>query len=116
MSESNSTPRDYRQYLVLMVAVVCLAIWVWLKFFLHGQSGTAKFVGEGAGRIALVMTALWLAWPSLQRPARWLPPGFAMMLVVTLGILAARPRLIVIAIPALGILLVLATVIRAIKR
>jgi hypothetical protein len=114
MSESEANPRDYRRLLVLVIAVACAVIWGW-STFLHGQSGSAKFVAAASGRIALVMMALWLAWSSLQRPARWLPPGFAMMLIVTMAILAARPRLIIVAIPALGVLLALATVVRVLK-
>ena len=114
MNQSNAEPKDYRRALVLLVAMLCFAIWGAITF-LHGQSGSAKFVAAAAGRIALVMVALWLAWSSLQRPASWLPPGFAMMLVVALAILAARPRLIIVAIPALGVLLALATVVRILK-
>jgi drug/metabolite transporter superfamily protein YnfA len=100
--------------LVGLVAIVGFAIWGWFTF-LHGSSGSAKFVAAACGRIALLMASLWLAWSSLQRPARWLPPGFAMMLIVALAILAARPRLIVVAIPALGVLLAIATVLRFLK-
>lgn len=115
MMKTDAKPRDYRRMLVLLVAIVCFLLWGW-STFLHGQSGSAKFVAAASGRIGLVMVALWLAWSSLQRPARWLPPGFPMVLIVTLAILAARPRLIVVAIPAVGVLLALGTLIRAIKR
>ncbi len=82
----------------------------------YGQAGSSRFVAAATGRIGLVMAALWLAWPSLRRPARWLPPGFAIMGVVILAILAAQPRLIVVAVPAFGALLALATLIRSINR
>lgn len=114
MNDSDANPPDYRRWLVLAIAVIFFAIWI-VTTFLMSATGSAKFISAGSGRIALVMTALWLAWSSLQRPARWLPPGFAMAMIVALGILAARPRLIVVAIPALGVLLVLATVIRVVK-
>lgn len=114
MSKPDADSIDYRRWLVLGIAVVCFAIWVWTTFLL-GSSGSTKFLSAASGRIALVLVALWLAWSSLQRPARWLPPGFAMMLIVTLCVLAARPKLIIVAIPALGVLLALATVIRVLK-
>ncbi len=114
MNQPDAEPKDYRRLLVLLFAILCLAIWAAITF-LHGQSGSAKFVAAAAGRIALVMVALWLAWSSLQRPASWLPPGFAMMLVVTLAMLAARPRMIIVAIPVLGVLLALATAVRVFK-
>ena len=114
MNPSDADSRDYRRWLVLAIALVGFVIW-FVCTFLTGASGSAKFAAAAAGRIALVMAALCVAWPSLQRPARWLPPGFALALVVALGILAARPRLIVVAIPSLGVLLALATMIRILK-
>jgi hypothetical protein len=78
--------------------------------------GQASVAAGATGRIGLVLGALWLAWPSLQRPAQWLPPGFAVMGVLGLVLLAARPRMIIVVIPALGVLLALGTIIRIIKR
>jgi len=100
---------------VLIIAIALLATCAVVTWKYGGQ-GSAKFVAAATGRVGLVMGALWLAWPSLRRPASWLPPGFAVIGVVTLGVLAAQPRLIIVAIPALGTLLALATFIRAIKR
>ena len=115
MNRPEQDPYDYRRGLVLFLAIALLlasGIITW-KF---GQAGSSKFVAASTGRIGLVMAALWLAWPSLRRPASWLPPGFAVLGVVVLAILAAQPRLIVVAIPAFGVLLALATVVRSIKR
>lgn len=101
--------------LVLIIAIGLLATCA-VVTWKYGSQGSAKFVAAATGRVGLVMGALWLAWPSLRRPASWLPPGFAVIGVVALGVLAAQPRLIIVAIPALGTLLALATFIRAIKR
>jgi hypothetical protein len=106
---------DPRRVLVLIIAVGLLVVSGWVTWR-YGQAGSAKFAAAATGRIGLVMGALWLAWPSLRRPARWLPPGFAVIGVITLGVLAAQPRLIIVAIPAFGALLALATVIRSFKR
>lgn len=100
---------------MLIIAIALLATCA-VVTWKYGGRGSAKFVAAATGRVGLVMGALWLAWPSLRRPASWLPPGFAVIGVVTLGVLAAQPRLIIVAIPALGTLLALATFIRAIKR
>jgi hypothetical protein len=110
--ESNST--DYRRIMVLIIAIVLLLI-SGVVTWGYGPDGSAKFLAASSGRIGLVMGALWLAWPSLRRPAQWLPPGFAILGVLALVVLAANPRLVVVAIPALGALLALATVIRVIK-
>ncbi|MCG8648279.1 MAG: hypothetical protein MI861_00515 [Pirellulales bacterium] len=107
-------PPDYRRTMVLIVAALLLAggIVSWW----YGQGAQAKLVTAAMGRVGLVMGALWLAWPSLRRPARWLPPGMAVAGVLTLAILAAQPRLVLVAIPALMGLLTLAAVIRTLKR
>lgn len=101
--------------LVLVLGVILLVISV-LTTFWPTAGGSGRFAASAFGRIGLVMIALWLAWPSLRKPAAWLPPGVAVMGVVALAVLAAQPRLIVVAIPALGTLLAIATIVRAIKR
>lgn len=115
MNKSPEQPRDPRRTLVLVLAIVLLSVCGFVTFQ-YQQSGTAKFVSAATGRIGLVMGALWLAWPSLRRPAKWLPPGIAVLGVVMLAVLAAQPRLIVVAVPAFAALLALATFIRTIKR
>ena len=115
MPSKSEMPRDYRRTMVLVISIVLLVTFVVVTWKYKNQ-GSAKFIAAATGRIGLVMGALWLAWPSLRRPASWLPPGFAVIGVIALGVLAAQPRLIVVAIPVLGTLLALATVIRSIKR
>lgn len=115
MSNPPERPQDHRRVLVLVIAIVLLLTYGVVSWR-FGNQGSAKFVAAATGRIGLVMGALWLAWPSLRRPASWLPPGFAVIGVVALAVLAAQPRLIIVAIPALGALLALATVVRTIKR
>ncbi len=114
MNAPESKPVDPRRSIVLVLAVGLLMICGWVTWR-YGQAGSAKFVAAATGRIGLVMAALWLAWPSLRRPAQWLPPGFAIIGVVTLAVLAAQPRLIIVAIPAFGGLLALATIVRSLR-
>ena len=112
MSTPAPEPFDLRRFLVLAIAIGLFIVWiVW-----HSASGTPQFLAEASGRISLMMAALWIAWPSLRKPAMWLPPGGAALCILVLGIIAARPRLVVVAIPALGVLLALATVVRVMKR
>lgn len=113
MDEPSST--DYRRILVLVAAIALLVTCAVITWG-FGASGSAEFAAAATGRMGLMMMALWLAWPSLRRPASWLPPGFAMAGVIALAILAARPRLIVVAVPALGVLLALTAIIRTMRR
>ena len=105
---------DSRRTLVLILAVALLlggaSAWWW-----GGEQGTATFAAAAMGRIGLVMAALLLAWPSLQRPARWLPPGVAVLGVVALGVLAASPRLVIVVVPALSVLIALAAIVRGMR-
>lgn len=106
---------DIRRLLVLIMSLGLLTT-SGLLTWRFGQAGSTEFAAAAAGRIGLVLGAMWLAWPSLRRPAQWLPPGIAVAGVLALVVLAAQPRLIVVAIPALVGLLALATVIRSLKR
>ena len=107
-------PRDYRRILVLVIGIAMLIASVVTRLYGEGNSGT--FVAEATGRIGLLLIALWLAWPSLRRPASWLPPGMAVAGVVTLAVLAARPKIAFIVIPAFIGLLTLSTIVRVFKR
>ena len=115
MNASQENPSDYRRTLLLVLAIGLLLV-CGIVSWRFEQSGSARLIAAATGRIGLLLGALWLAWPSLRRPAKWLPPGVAVLGVVILAVLAAQPRLIVVAIPVFCGLLVLATVIRAIKR
>ncbi|WP_235033228.1 hypothetical protein [Rubripirellula obstinata] len=103
-----------RRRLVLVISVVLLIVSAFVSWQ-FGNDSTARFAASASGRIGLVMAALWLAWPSLKRPAAWLPPGIAVGLVVALAVVAAQPRLIIVAVPAIGILFTLASVVRSFR-
>ncbi len=100
-----------RRRLVLIVSVVLLIVSASISWQ-FGNDSTARFAASASGRIGLVMFALWLAWPSLKAPAAWLPPGIAVGLVIALAVVAAQPRLIFVALPAVGFLFTLASVVR----
>lgn len=108
-----TTPTDWRRLLVLVCAIGMLA--GCLAMARYGEGGSSNFASGAMGRIGLVLAALWLAWPSLRRPASWLPPGIAAAGVLALAVLAAQPRLIVAAVPALGALLAVAAIVRTFK-
>jgi len=108
-----SEVKDPRRTLVLMLAIA-LALGSGLAWWWDEQ-GTSTFAAAAMGRIGLVMAALWIAWPSLRRPAQWLPPGIAVLGVVVLGVLAANPRLAIVVVPALSGLLAFSAVVRAFR-
>ena len=104
-----------RRRLVLLISIVLLSISAGVSWK-FGDDSTARSAASGSGRVGLVMAALWLAWPSLRRPAAWLPPSIAVGGVIALAVVAFQPRLIVVVIPATGVLFTLAAAVRAIRR
>jgi hypothetical protein len=114
MNSNQPSSTDYRRSLVLVMSVCLLSTSAWV-LWRYENTGTVKVIGSATGRIGLVLGALWLAWPTLRKPARWLPPGFAVLGVAILAVLAAQPRLIVVMLPAFGGLLILASIVRAMR-
>lgn len=66
-------------------------------------------------RPAMAFGCLWLAWPTVRRPANWLPPGVAAVTLLLIGVVAARPKLLVVLLPMAGVLGTLAAVIRLVR-
>jgi hypothetical protein len=50
-------------------------------------------------RGGLVLGVLWIAWPALQKPARWIPPGMMVGFLLGLVLIVARPKLAVVLVP-----------------
>jgi len=114
MNHSSQNPPDVRRTMVLVIAIVLLAIFAVAKWR-FGEEGSVRFLTAATGRVGLVMGAVWLAWPSLKKPARWLPPGIAMAGVIGLAVIAVRPTLILVVVPAIGTLAALTMFIRGLK-
>lgn len=115
MASGQRSLNDQRRIVVGLLAIVLLVVSAATTLWL-GDAGSANFAAAASGRIGLVLAALWLAWPSLRRPASWLPPGIPVLCVIGLAAIAAQPRLIVVAIPAMGVLTLLATFARTFRR
>ncbi|WP_231603196.1 hypothetical protein [Neorhodopirellula pilleata] len=81
-----------------------------------GSESTRDFLISAMTRIGLVIGAIWLAWDSMRRPARWIPPGLAVAGVVGIIVIAAQPKLIFAIVPLLGGLAVLTSIVRVIRR
>lgn len=81
---------------------------------LHWQPSSSLWMVSAVGmmRFALVLGTLWLAWPTVRRPAMWLPPGVAMIAVIALGACVVQPRLAIALVPAVGALVTLAGFLR----
>ncbi len=100
--------------LVLVIAILLLVacgVTTW-KF---GTDGTARFFAASTGRVGLLMAALWLAWPSLKKPARWLPPGIAVAGVMGLAVIAVRPQLALVVFPAITAIAAITVFMRGLK-
>lgn len=80
-----------------------------------GSASAHAFATAALVRVGLVLGALWLAWDSLRRPAKWLPPGLAVAGVIGIVVVAAQPRLLLAIGPALGVLGVLSAVMRVFR-
>lgn len=114
MSGSSNQPTDFRRPMILVLSIVLLATFAYFSLK-EGQRGEHKMLTNAAGRIGLVMAGLWIAWPSLLRPINWLPPGIAVLGVIAIGVIAARPTLAIVAIPLVGTALFITTIVRSIK-
>ncbi len=117
----NTPPGHSRRHLAGLVAVACLLAAALAKFSggleqLSGSASTSGFLVASLVRIGLVFGAIWFAWDSLKRPARWLPPGLAVLGVVAIIAVAAQPKLIIAALPLFGVVAVLTSVLRFFRR
>ena len=115
MPEESDSKIDVRRTLLLLISLVAMGAGIVLSVRGEMESGRI-FASASAFRIGMVMFALWLALPSLKKPAQWLPPGMAVLGVVGIMAVAAQPRLILVVAPALGTLLTLGWLVRMFRR
>jgi len=90
--------------LPLAIFFALLSVGAWYLGFGFGSG----FGGASLIRLSLVLGALWWAWPSIRRPARWLPPGIATVVLVAIGACAVQPRLAFALVPLAGSLIAFA--------
>lgn len=113
MPDQPSSP-EVRRWLALAISVVLMiiALGIWLT----STDSSGEFFAAACVRIGMVLFALWLAWPSLKRPARWLPAGAPVIGVVALIAIAAQPRLIFPAMMVVPVLITLSALVRAFRK
>lgn len=128
-SRANSARRDvsqgsdgwaFRRRLVGGVAVLMLIVAGVGQFTgvieeWSGSASTGRFTVAALTRIGLVLGAIWLAWDSLRKPARWLPPGLALVGVIGIVMVAAQPKLVIAILPLFGFLTIFTSVLRAFR-
>ncbi len=59
---------------------------------------------------------VWLAWPSLQKPAEWLPSGITAIVLVCMGACAVQPRLLLVLVPLVGTLIGIGAAVRFLRK
>jgi hypothetical protein len=107
-----SPPLDYRRAIVGGASALLLIVGGYLKY--SGQS--TEFLNGPLGRIGIFLAVVFIAWPSLRRPMSWLPPGIAGIILIGMMVLAARPRLVAVVLPAIAILTTAGFVVRIFKK
>ncbi|MEO1524633.1 MAG: hypothetical protein AAFX06_04315 [Planctomycetota bacterium] len=113
MPESKPPP-EIRRWLALAISIALFATAVF--FWLASSDSSGEFFAAACFRIGLVLGALWLAWPQLKRPARWLPASAPVIGVIGLIAIAAQPRLVFPAIAIVGTLITLSTFVQLFRK
>ncbi len=97
--------------LVIVLAGAAIGLWLF--------AATGSMLGVGAislGRLAMLLGLVWLAWPSLQKPAEWLPSGITAIVLVCMGACAVQPRLLLVLVPLVGTLIGIGAAVRFLRK
>ena len=100
-------PWSWRRTVVGFLTVICAAGWLYASGRLGGGSdhwsdnASATATAAAMGRLGLMLAALFVAWPTIQRPMRALPPAVLAGVLVTIGIGCFRPRLLLVLVPVM---------------
>lgn len=101
--KQESLPRSWRRQTVLAGACVAFALAAGVeilgRYYPGFATGRGEFTGNSLFRLGIVLGALWLAMPSLSRPLQWLPPVFATILLVCVGVVVIQPKFLLVLLP-----------------
>lgn len=112
-ARQTSSPPDPMRIWIFTLTALFAAVAAGLYWAFHDSPGSIGYVtAVGSARFALVLTALWIAWPTVRKPAMWLPPGIAAVAVVALGACVVQPRLAIAIIPLISALIAFAGFLR----
>lgn len=116
VKSSEPQPRDPMRGFVLFLTLLFALMAAVIKTFWgddHQAPGSiAKVAPIGLARLAMVMAALWIAWPAVRKPALWLPPGALVLGLVALGVCVVQPRLAIALVPAASALIAFSAILR----
>ena len=103
---------DWRRWALAVISVGLGAASGYL--YASGVQGQAAFWAGGLGRVAILGGVMVLAWPSLRRPAAWLPAGAPLLVLIMFALVAVRPRLFLFLLPIVGAVITYRWVLKAI--
>ena len=92
----------WRRAVIGVMALVAAVTW-WLT----RGTGAGEFASSGvataagAGRLALMSAALFVAYPTFRRPMRLVPPAALAGAMIAVGVACFRPRLLLPLLPVL---------------
>jgi len=113
---SASQPRDPMRGFVLFLTLFFAVLAAVIKVFWGEGNQAVGSIGKvapiGLARLAMVMAALWIAWPVVRKPAMWLPPGALVLGLIALGACVVQPRLAIALVPAASALIAFAAILR----
>lgn len=112
-AKTTSALAEWRRHALGCIGLMMLG--AALTVYLTSSGSGSNFASAAMARVGAVLIALWIAWPSLKRPAQWLPAGAAIICLVALIVVATQPRLIIPAIPAVVLLITISGFVRAFR-
>lgn len=104
--------RGFVLLLALLAAAAGLGWYLWGQDTTLGSASLMKVAPEGLARLAVVLGAVWLAWPVVRKPAMWFPPGILMVSLAVLAVCVVQPRSAIALVPLLGGLLAFSAIVR----
>jgi hypothetical protein len=104
--------RGFILFLTLLFSILAVTIRIFGDQSGQVSGSIVRVAPIGLARLAMVMGALWIAWPAIRKPALWLPPGALFVALLSLAICVVQPRLAIALIPAATLVIAFAGFLR----